>query len=147
MPRNKKETKKETKVMSETQKERKRPVRKQDKAAIEFPVGRIGRHLRKNSYFTRISEGASIYIAAALQHIINDILDLAVEVVNDDGRKRIIPGHILRGIIEDEEIKSLFKNALIFEGGRDAIGRVGKRKRLRKGNSQSQSQMDASQAA
>lgn len=37
--------------------------------AIQFPVGRIARYLKKGKYATRIGAGAPVYLAAVLEYL------------------------------------------------------------------------------
>jgi histone H2A len=48
-----------------------------DKAGLQFPVGRVHRHLRKGNYADRIGVGAPVYLAACLEYLAAEILELA----------------------------------------------------------------------
>ncbi len=47
------------------------------KAGLQFPVGRIHRMLRKGNYAQRIGAGAPVYLAAVLEYLAAEILELA----------------------------------------------------------------------
>ena len=47
------------------------------KAGLQFPVGRIGRYLRQGKYATRMGAGAPVYLAAVLEYLCAEILELA----------------------------------------------------------------------
>lgn len=47
------------------------------KAGLQFPVGRIGRYLRQGKYATRMGAGAPVYLAAVLEYLTAEILELA----------------------------------------------------------------------
>ena len=49
--------------------DRKKAVSKSTKAGLQFPVGRIGRFLKKGRYAQRIGVGASVYLAAILEYL------------------------------------------------------------------------------
>jgi hypothetical protein len=54
---------------------KKKPVTRSVKAGLQFPVGRIGRYLKKGRYGERVGSGAPVYLAAVLEY-------LAAEVYN-----------------------------------------------------------------
>uniref|UniRef100_A0A453MVP1 Histone H2A n=1 Tax=Aegilops tauschii subsp. strangulata TaxID=200361 RepID=A0A453MVP1_AEGTS len=56
--------------------ERKKSVTRSVKAGLQFPVGRIGRFLKKGRYAQRVGSGAPVYLAAVLEY-------LAAEVTTD----------------------------------------------------------------
>lgn len=48
------------------------------KAGLQFPVGRIDRLLRSGHFAARIGAGAPVYLAAVLEYLAAEILELAV---------------------------------------------------------------------
>ena len=92
-------------------------VSKSSRADLEMPVGRIGRHLRRGCYFKRYSDASAVYIAAVLEFLVGEVLDLAGTVCKVEGRKRIVPTNIFKGIQEDDGLVDLFSNIVISEGG------------------------------
>nr|XP_009933354.1 PREDICTED: histone H2A [Opisthocomus hoazin] len=50
------------------------------RAGRQFPVGRVHRLLRKGNYAERVGAGAPVYLAAVVEYLTADILDLAVAV-------------------------------------------------------------------
>ncbi|GFP98352.1 histone h2a, partial [Phtheirospermum japonicum] len=46
---------------------KKKPVSRSVKAGLQFPVGRIGRFLKKGRYAQRVGSGAPVYMAAVLE--------------------------------------------------------------------------------
>nr|GEY48606.1 hypothetical protein [Tanacetum cinerariifolium] len=53
--------------------ERKKVVTKSVKAGLQFPVGRIGRFLKKGRYAQRTGSGAPIYLAAVLEYLAAEV--------------------------------------------------------------------------
>ncbi|XP_069419886.1 histone H2A type 2-like [Ovis canadensis] len=47
------------------------------RAGLQFLVGRVHRLLRKGSYTERVGAGAPVYLAAVLEYLTPDILELA----------------------------------------------------------------------
>merc|ERR1711991_1188565 len=64
------------------------------RAGLQFPVGRIHRHLREGRYAERVGAGAPVYLAAVLEYLTAEILELAGNAARDNKRTRIIPRHI-----------------------------------------------------
>lgn len=64
-----------------------------------------------------MGQGASVYLASALEYLTAEIVELAGNVSKDAEKKRIIPRHILLAVRNDEELNRLFKNVTIAQGG------------------------------
>jgi histone H3/H4 len=64
------------------------------KAGLQFPVGRIARYLKKGRYAQRIGAGAPVYLAAVLEYLCAELLELAGNAARDNKKNRIIPRHI-----------------------------------------------------
>ena len=47
------------------------------KAGLQFPVGRVARYLRQGRVAARIGAGAPVYMAAVLEYLCAEILELA----------------------------------------------------------------------
>ena len=77
------------------------------KAGLQFPVGRIGRYLRQGKYATRMGAGAPVYLAAVLEYLCAEILELAGNAARDNKKSRIIPRHITLAVKNDEELNKL----------------------------------------
>jgi hypothetical protein len=50
---------------------------KSSRAGLQFPVGRIHRLLRKGNYAERVGGGAPVYLAAVLEYLAAEVLELA----------------------------------------------------------------------
>jgi len=87
------------------------------KAGLQFPVGRIGRYLRKGKYATRMGAGAPVYLAAVLEYLCAEILELAGNAARDNKKSRIIPRHITLAVKNDEELNKLLGDVTIAQGG------------------------------
>uniref|UniRef100_A0A8C8YBK6 Histone H2A n=1 Tax=Panthera leo TaxID=9689 RepID=A0A8C8YBK6_PANLE len=73
------------------------------KAGLQFPVGRVHRLLRKGNYAERVGAGAPVYLAAVLEYLTAEILELAGNAARDNKKTRIIPRHLQLAIRNDEE--------------------------------------------
>ena len=87
------------------------------KAGLQFPVGRIGRYLKKGKYATRLGAGAPVYLAAVLEYLCAEILELAGNAARDNKKSRIIPRHIQLAVRNDEELNKLLGGVTIASGG------------------------------
>eukprot|EP01096_Ripella_sp_DP13-Kostka_P002174 TRINITY_DN128_c0_g1_i1.p2 TRINITY_DN128_c0_g1~~TRINITY_DN128_c0_g1_i1.p2 ORF type:complete len:138 (-),score=70.42 TRINITY_DN128_c0_g1_i1:239-652(-) len=88
-----------------------------NRAGLQFPVGRIHRQLREGRYAARIGAGAPVYLAAVLEYLAAEILELAGNASRDNKRVRIIPRHIQLAIRNDEELNKLLQDVTIASGG------------------------------
>lgn len=95
----------------------KKKIRQNVRAGLQFPVGRIGRLLKKGRYAQRIGAGAPIFLASVLEYLTAEILELAGNAAADNKKLRIIPRHIQLAVRNDEELNRLFGNATIAQGG------------------------------
>ena len=98
-------------------KDGKKSQTKSSKAGLQFPVGRIGRFLKKGKYATRVGAGAPVYLAAILEYLTAEVLELAGNAARDNKKTRIIPRHIQLAVRNDEELNKLFGGVTIAQGG------------------------------
>lgn len=87
------------------------------KAGLTFPVGRVGRLLKKGRYAKRIGAGAPVYMAAVLEYLVAELLELAGNAARDNKKTRIIPRHIQLAVKNDEELNKHLGRATIAAGG------------------------------
>jgi histone H2A len=85
--------------------------------SVQFPVGRIARYLKKGKYATRIGAGAPVYLAAVLEYLSAELLELAGNAARDNKKTRIVPRHIQLAVRNDEELSKLLGKVTIAAGG------------------------------
>ena len=87
------------------------------KAGLQFPVGRVARYLKQGKYATRVGAGAPVYLAAVLEYLAAEVLELAGNASRDNKKSRIVPRHIQLAIRNDEELSKLLGTVTIAAGG------------------------------
>ncbi|XP_062991116.1 histone H2A-beta, sperm-like [Elgaria multicarinata webbii] len=86
------------------------------RAGLIFPVSRIERFIRRGDFGERVGAGASVYMAAVLQYLTYDILDISGNIADGDHKRRIAPRHIQQAISNDSELHSLFGGIAFPQG-------------------------------
>ena len=92
-------------------------ISRSSRAGLQFPVGRIARYLKNGKYSERVGAGAPVYLAAVLEYLAAEVLELAGNAAKDNKKTRIIPRHIQLAVRNDEELNKLMANATIASGG------------------------------
>ena len=87
------------------------------RAGLQFPVGRIHRKLRKGNYAGRIGGGAPVYLAAVLEYLAAEVLELAGNAARDNKKTRINPRHLQLAVRNDDELNRLLSGVTIAQGG------------------------------
>ena len=80
-------------------------------------MGRIHRLLRKGNYSERVGAGTPVYLAAVLEYLSAEILELAGNAARDNKKTRIIPRNFQLAVRNDEELNKLLAGLTIAQGG------------------------------
>jgi len=95
------------------------------RAGLVFPVGRVARELKALvPVKSRVQSTASVYLAAIMEYVMAELLEVAGNQARNSGKKRINPRHIMLAIKGDEELNELIR-ATISEAGVQPDPRVG----------------------
>ena len=87
------------------------------RAGLHFPLGRIHRLLRKGNYAELISAPAPVYLAAVIEYLAAEWLELACDFVRYKNQDHIIPRHLQLAILDDKELNELLSGVTITQGG------------------------------
>ncbi|XP_049690036.1 histone H2A-like [Accipiter gentilis] len=80
-------------------------------------MGHVYRLLKRGNYGDRIGPGAAIYLAAVLEYLSAEILELAGNAARENRKARILPRHIQLAVRNDDELNKLFSCVTIAQGG------------------------------
>lgn len=80
-------------------------------------MGRVSRFLKNQKVASRIGAGAPVYLAAVLEYLAAEILELAGNAARDNKKARIVPRHITLAVKNDEELNKLLGGVTIASGG------------------------------
>lgn len=95
----------------------KKATSRSSKAGLQFPVGRIARFLKTGKYAERVGGGAPVYLAAVLEYLAAEVLELAGNAARDNKKTRVVPRHIQLAVRNDEELSKLLGSVTIANGG------------------------------
>uniref|UniRef100_F7C256 MacroH2A.1 histone n=2 Tax=Monodelphis domestica TaxID=13616 RepID=F7C256_MONDO len=110
-------TSRKNKMSSRGGKKKSTKTSRSAKAGVIFPVGRMLRYIKKGHPKYRIGVGAPVYMAAVLEYLTAEILELAGNAARDNKKGRVTPRHILLAVANDEELNQLLKGVTIASGG------------------------------
>ena len=89
----------------------------------KFSVGKIAKFCKNGRFAERIGAGAPIYLAAVLEYLTGEIIELAEQQLKAEAKlgktkkMRITPRHIMLAIRSDPELAQLFSDAAFCGAG------------------------------
>ena len=86
------------------------------KKGSTFSFGRMATYCKSGKYAPRIGAGTPIYMAAVLEYLVFEILELAAAEAAKDKKKRITPDHIMRAVYNDPELTKLVQGQFCRAG-------------------------------
>jgi histone H2A len=86
------------------------------RAGLTFPVKRCEHLIRQQLGNSRVGVGAPLYLAAVLEYITAELLELAGNKSRDDKKVRITDRHLMFAVRHDEELNKLFQDYVLGGG-------------------------------
>ena len=90
-----------------------KPKSRSSRAGLQFPVGRIHRLLRNGNYSERVGAGAPVYLAAVLEYLSAEVLELAGNAASDNKKSHHSPSPST--IRNDEELNKMLGGAPLLK--------------------------------
>lgn len=84
-----------------------KPVSGQKKAGTVFPVGRLNRMVKQGRYSARVGGSTGAFMAAVLEYVCAEVLELAGDICEQQKKKTIQPRHINLGLRQDDELSKM----------------------------------------
>ena len=95
----------------------KKRVSQSYKAGLTFPVGRVGRKLTDGKLSERVGKGAVVGLAAVMEFLCAELMEITGEVCKNNQRKRIISRDIELAVRNDMDFAKLLKNKFFRGSG------------------------------
>lgn len=109
-------TKAVTKYNATTGGQKGHPVSRGQRAGLQFPVTRVETVMMELATVRRKGAGAAVYFAAVLEYLCAEMLEIGGNAARDHKKVRITPRHLKLAILNDEELRVLFKG-VVMSGG------------------------------
>ncbi|WWC69745.1 uncharacterized protein I206_103688 [Kwoniella pini CBS 10737] len=92
-------------------------TKKSIKSGLTFPVTRVRKYLVRGRYAHTIQWSAAICMAAVLEYLTAELLEVAGDTTHDHKKKTISPRYIQLAIQTDKELGDLLPKVVIAQGG------------------------------
>jgi len=92
-------------------------VSKTVRAGLVFSVPRVKNNLKAGRYVARIQETSAVFLAAVLEYLVAEVLELAGNCARFYKRRRIFPRCLQLTFLHDKELAELTRGAVVPQGG------------------------------
>jgi len=122
---NKPEKKKSTKVTASSKVPRRlafstKPQSRQSKtkrAGLVMSVSRVLARLKAGRYSRRVGVTGAVYLAAVLEYLVAEVLELAGNCARFFRKKRVFPRCVQLALLHDKELDQLTRGVIVPQGG------------------------------
>jgi histone H3/H4 len=97
-------------------KDEKKPIQRKTRAGLTFNITRVERFMVMGLCAKRKRSQAAVYMAATVEYLCAEILELAGNAAREFNKVRITPRHIKLAIGNDVELQALYNNTIIGGG-------------------------------
>ena len=87
------------------------------RAGLLMSIPRIHTLLRRDRVNVRIGKAPAVVLAAVMEYVASEIIEISGEQAKAAGRHRIAPRHIQLALSQDPELGRLCSGAVISQGG------------------------------
>jgi len=84
---------------------------------LTFPPSRFQKQLKRGAFAPRIGFGAGLYMAAIVEYLCAEVLELAGNAAKDNNRLRVSPRHVMLAVRNDDELNRLLDHVHIANSG------------------------------
>ncbi len=105
------------KAIAERKKRTAKPESRSARSGLIFPVGRVHRYLKQGRFAPRIGASAPVYLAAIVEYLMAEVLELSGNVAVTRHHQRITPRDIQLAVRNDNELCILMNGVTILDGG------------------------------
>ncbi|NXL63772.1 H2A1A protein, partial [Chordeiles acutipennis] len=82
------------------------------RAGLLFPVSRVDRQLRSGRFAERFGARAPVYLAAVLQWVTRETLDVAGKISKQSKQRRISPSHLQMAVQRSSVLRQLLRGSV-----------------------------------
>ena len=86
------------------------------RSGLTFPAVRVRRNMIKGRFGKKVHSSAGLFLAAVLEYLTAEILELSGNAASDNKKKLLTPRHVQMAIRHDEELDSLLQDVTISRG-------------------------------
>jgi histone H3/H4 len=95
---------------------KKSPLPRSKRAGLVFSIARIENLMKLSSIAPRKGSGAAVYLAAVIEYLTAEILELAGNIAIENKKVRITLRHLKIAISADQELSYLFRDTVLGGG-------------------------------